>query len=227
MGFRGMDKHTGVPVNTLSQRVIQNEDGKYLELPSDNLFRVFQIKGEDNNDYLLIEAADWVNLARDWAIKPGRLRTKARNGLINFLAWFAAEGLYAQAYTFLKNVYTEDDRQTLYQWLVAREAGKPYRNDWSWTIKEKDARYAYWTNYVYKGLFGMDAAQMKAVWENPVSGSSRIARNYIPKEDGLAAVAYCEKMVTQLDFDDMNDAHDTAIALTLKKFKLTPPPAYL
>lgn len=57
----------------------------------------------------------------------------------------------------------------------------------------------------------MDAATMKAVWENPVSGSNRIARNYIPQAVGLGAMAYCEKMVAQLDLDDIEQAHDLAI----------------
>ncbi|MGB5975634.1 MAG: hypothetical protein WBG38_20070, partial [Nodosilinea sp.] len=51
MGFRGMDRHTNVPSNTLSQRVIQNEEGTYLKLPSGELFRVTQISGEDGNSY--------------------------------------------------------------------------------------------------------------------------------------------------------------------------------
>ncbi|MEO1744643.1 MAG: hypothetical protein AAFR99_22950, partial [Cyanobacteria bacterium J06629_9] len=92
LGFRGMDRHTNVPSNTLSQRVIQNEEGTYLKLPSGKLFRVIQIAGEDGNSYRTIEASDWVELAKDWAQNPGKLRKPARDGLIEFLAWFAAEG---------------------------------------------------------------------------------------------------------------------------------------
>ena len=225
LGIRGMDRLTGVPRQTLSDRVSEINGVRQLKLPSGNTFRVSEILADDGNSYRVIEATDWVALSTDWAKNPGKLRKNAQHGLIDFLAWFAAEGLYAQAYTFLKKVYTEEDSQTLYQWLVSREAGKPYRADWSWEIKEKDSRgrYGYWTNYLYKGLFGMDAKTMKETWENPVSGSSKIARNYIPESLGLEAVAYCEKMVSQLDFDDMNEAHDTAIALTLKKFKLPNP----
>ncbi|MEM6840284.1 MAG: hypothetical protein AAF609_26065 [Cyanobacteria bacterium P01_C01_bin.120] len=65
----------------------------------------------------------------------------------------------------------------------------------------------------------MDAAEMKAHWQAPVQGSGRIARNYIPESAGLEAVAYCEKMVALLDFDDMQEAHDEAIRLTKIKFK--------
>ncbi|MEO0488045.1 MAG: hypothetical protein AAFZ49_00630 [Cyanobacteria bacterium J06659_2] len=220
LGFRGMDRHTNVPVNTISQRVIQNEEGRYLKLPSGKLFKVFQISGEDGNAYQVVEASDWVELAKDWAQNPGKLRKPARDGLIEFLAWFAAEGLYAQAYTILKRVYSREDSDVLQQWLLSRETGKPYRIDWSWEVKDKDSRgrYGYWTNYVYRGLFGMDATEMKQTWEAPVHGSGRIARNYIPQSVGLEAVAYCEKMVAQLDLDDMEQAHDLAIQAARIKF---------
>lgn len=220
LGFRGMDRHTNVPTNTLSQRVIRNEEGTYLKLPSGKLFRVIQISGEDGNNYQTIEASDWVELAKDWAQNPGKLRKPARDGLIEFLAWFAAEGLYAQAYTILKRAYTYEDDQRVQNWIMSREAGKPARREWGFEIQDKDprGRYGYWTNYVYRGLFGMDATTMKAVWETPVSGSGRIARNYIPQSVGLEAVAYCEKMVAQLDLKDIEVAHDLAIQATQVKF---------
>lgn len=220
MGFRGMDRHTNVPVATLSQRVIQKEGVRYLEVPSGKTFRVFQISGEDGNSYEAIEASDWVELARDWAKEPGKLRKPARDGLIDFLAWFAAEGIYAQAYTFLKRTYTRQDDEVLRQWLMSRELGKTHRKDWSWEVKGKDpdGRYGYWTNYVYQGLFGMTAAQMKEAWEVPIAGDRRIARNYIPQAIGLEAVAYCEKMVSQLDLDDLYEAHEEAIRLSKVKF---------
>lgn len=220
MGFRGMDRHTNVPSNTLTQRVIQNEEGTYLKLPSGELFRVIQISGEDGNSYQVIEASDWVALARDWAKNPGKLRKPARDGLIDFLAWFAAEGVYAQAYTLLKRVYTRDDSEQVQNWIMSRETGKPARIEWGWEVQEKDprGRYGYWTNYVYQGLFGMDAATMKETWANPVHGDSRIARNYVPESVGLEAIAYCEKMVGLLDLDDIEQAHDEAIRLTQIKF---------
>lgn len=64
----------------------------------------------------------------------------------------------------------------------------------------------------------MDATEMKKVWETPVSGTRKIARNYIPQAIGLEAVAYCEKMVSQLDLDDLNEAHEEAIRLTKIKY---------
>ncbi len=220
LGFRGMDRHVGVPQQTLTDRVTEIEGVKYLKLPSGSTFRVTEIPGEDGNNYNAVEAADWVELARDWAKNPGKLRKPARDGLIDFLAWFAVEGIYAQAYTFLKRTYTRDDDEVLRQWLMSREVGKAYRKDWGWEVKAKDprGRYGYWTNYVYRGLFGMDATEMKNEWEKPVSGSARIARNYIPQAIGLDAVAYCEKMVSQLDLDDLYQAHDEAIRLAKRKY---------
>ena len=44
----------------------------------------------------------------------------------------------------------------------------------------------------------MNAAEMKQLWEQPVSGSKAIARNYIPESIGLEMVAYCEKLVASL-----------------------------
>ena len=117
-----------------------------------------------------------MDLARDWAKNPGKLRKPAREGLIDFLAWFAAEGIYAQAYTILKRVYTYEDDQRVQNWIMSRESGKPARREWGFDVQDKDprGRYGYWTNYVYRGLFGMDATTMKQVWETPVSGSSRV-----------------------------------------------------
>lgn len=77
----------------------------HLKLPSGKTFRVTGILGEDGNPYQVIEATDWVEIAKDWAKEPGKLRKPARDGLIDFLGWFAAEGIYAQAYTFLKRTY--------------------------------------------------------------------------------------------------------------------------
>jgi len=157
---------------------MQIDGEKYLELPSTSRFRVMQILAEDGNEYLLLEASDWVTLAQDWAKNPGKLRKPAREGLIDFLAWFAAEGLYAQAYTILKRVYTYEDDQRVQGWIMSRESGKPARREWGFEVQDKDprGRYGYWTNYVYRGLFGMDATAMKEEWESPVSGSSHIAR---------------------------------------------------
>lgn len=231
VGYRSMSRHTDVPVNTIIQRVVDiapeegdpNTGGKFLKLPSGKLFRVIQISGNDGNDYSVIEVADWVELVSDWAKNPGKLRTKAKNGLIDFLAWFAAEGLYAEAYTFLKETYTREDSASIQQWLVARQAGKPARKDWAYAIAEQGGaspfKYGQWTNYIYRGLFGMDAAEMKKIWEAPVSGSKHIARNYIPETTGIEMVEYCEKLVGMLDLDSLEKTHDEAIRMTQMKFQ--------
>lgn len=234
LGYRAMSRHTDVPLTTLVKRVIKlsgEEDeelaeqpaGRVLRLPSGSEFTVIEIKGKDNNVYQVIEASDWVDLARDWAKKPGKLGTKGKNGLIDFLAWFAAEGLYAEAYTFLKQTYTREDSERIQQWLVARQAGKPARKDWAYAIAEQGGaspfKYGQWTNYVYRGLFGMDAAEIKKIWEAPISGSRHVARNYIPETVGLEMVEYCEKLVAVLGLDDIERAHDEAIRLTQIKFR--------
>ncbi|MEO0374162.1 MAG: hypothetical protein AAF329_05930, partial [Cyanobacteria bacterium P01_A01_bin.17] len=223
IGYRSMSRHTNVPAQTFVDRVSEIEGVNYLKLPSGKLFRVSEIEANDGNTYRVIEASDWVDLVSDWAKNPGRLRTKARNGLIDFLAWYAAEGLYAAAYTFLKQTYTREDNEIIQKWLVSREAGKPARSDWSYAIQDKGGtnpyKYGKWTNYIYRGLFSMDATEMKRLWENPVSGSRRVARNYIPESVGLDMVAYCEKLVSVLDFDDLEQAHDIAIQSTLTKFR--------
>lgn len=231
LGYRAMSRHTDVPLTTLVKRVIEltgeegetDESGKFLRLPSGKRFKVVEIHGNDNNTYQVIEATDWVELARDWAKKPGKLGAKAKNGLIDFLAWFAAEGLYAEAYTFLKQTYTREDNESVQKWLVARQAGKPARKDWAYAIAEQGGsspfKFGKWTNYVYLGLFGMDAAEMKKLWEAPVSGSRQVARNYIPKTVGIEMVEYCEKLVAVFELDDLERAHDEAIRMTQMKFR--------
>ncbi|NJM97785.1 MAG: hypothetical protein HC800_12075 [Phormidesmis sp. RL_2_1] len=232
IGLRGMSRHTNMPVSTLVRRVIEvaadetDENtlaaGKYLKLPSGKLFKVTPIEANDGNTYQVIEAADWVELSKEWAKRPGRLGTETKNGLIDFLGWFAAEGFYAAAYTVLKRTYTYEDSQRIQQWLVSREAGKPARKDWAWAISEQGGnspfKYGKWTNYVYQGLFGMNAAEMKKAWEAPMSGSKHIARNYIPESVGLEMVRFCEKMVAVMELEDLERAHDEAIRLTQIKF---------
>lgn len=223
VGCRGMSRHLNISHTNLMRRVVQIEDSKVLKLPSGKTFRVVQITGNDGNEYTAIEVSDWVQIAADWLKKPGKLRTAAKNGIIDFLAWYAAEGLYAEAYTFLKQTYSREDNQLVQQWLVAREAGKPPRREWAYAIADQGGespfKYGQWTNYIYRGLFGMDAAEMKQVWAEPVSGSKAIARNYIPESQGLEMVAHCERLIPVLGFDDLEQAHDEAIRLTQMKFR--------
>lgn len=230
-GFRMAEKYMGIPHNTLSdwmdeESVLEggrNNDVYELETPAGKTFRVVEISGEDENYYVVIEASDWVNLAKDVIKYPGKLRKKTKNLLIDFLAWFAIKGFYAEAYTALKGTYTVADSQALTTWIQARLNGVSIRNAYTrflCTIGVNEGyEMAYWTNYVYKGLFGITKKQMIEQWEYQ-QGDRTIGRNYIPSEDGLKAIAYAEKMVEEIYLDDIKSAHDYAIALTKKKFKL-------
>jgi hypothetical protein len=60
---------------------------------------------------------------------------------------------------------------------------------------------------------------MKEVWEL-MDGNRRIARNYIPEALGLDAVRYCEDMTVRMFVDNLQEAHDSAIALTRRKYQL-------
>jgi hypothetical protein len=42
---------------------------------------------------------------------------------------------------------------------------------------------------------------------------------YIPEFVGVDMVAYCEKLISVLEFDDLEHAHDEAIRLTQMKFR--------
>ena len=65
----------------------------------------------------------------------------------------------------------------------------------------------------------MDAAEMKRIWEAPISGSKHVARNYIPETVGLEMVEYCEKLVSVFELDNLEESHDDAIRMTQKKFR--------
>lgn len=77
-----------------------------------------QVLAEDNNEYLLIEASDWVTIAKDEAKDQGKLRKPARDGLIDFLGWYAAQGIYTQAYTIIRKVYTPEDSKAIQNWIL-------------------------------------------------------------------------------------------------------------
>jgi hypothetical protein len=104
--------------------------------------------------------------------------------------------------------------------MMARLSGVPKRNKYTDFLKEKGCEgidYALWTNYIYEGLFGKTAKEMKQFWA-VVDGKKRIARNYISEEDGLKAIAHCENLVVELYVDDLKEAHDDAISNALRKF---------
>lgn len=219
-GFRMAEKYTGIPNDTLSRWVLESDEGKYLEVPSGKHFRVLDIVGTDNNPYSVVEASDWFELAFDLIDNPGRTSKSLKTKLTAFLRWFAIKGFYAEAYTVLKGAYTAKDSRATTKWLEARQMGKIERKFYTDLLQAQGSQpsdYAYWTDYVYLGLFGMRSAQMRQVWQL-VDGSEAIARNYIPEAKGLEAVRYCEDMVVRLFVDDLEEAHDDAINYTRRKF---------
>lgn len=242
-GFRMMEKNAGVPQTTLSDWVTTESvfEGdretilKTLKLPSGKLLRVTDIKGSDNNDYSVVEASDWFDLAVDLLVNPGRTGTKSpksqskvsqptkslKEKLGDFLRWFGVKGFYAEAYTVIKGVYTTKDSRALSAWMEARIAGVYKRKTYTNFLQDQGCSqafdYQYWTNYIYLGLFGKKASDMKDEWE-VIEGSTKIARNYIPEAIGLEAVAYCEKMVPELFVDSLKQAHTDAISYSKRKF---------
>ena len=219
-GFRMMEKYAGVPASTLSTWVFEKNDLSYLKLPSDKVLRVFDIPGLDGNNYSVIEATDWFELVVDLLVNPGKTGKGLKEKLGAFLRWFAVKGFYAEAYTVLKGSYTAKDSRATTKWLEARQLGKIERKFYTDLLQAQGCQtseYGYWTDYVYTGLFGMRAKQMKEVWEL-VEGDSSIARNYVPEAKGLQAVRYCEDMVVRLFVDDLEESHDDAINHTRRKF---------
>lgn len=219
-GFRMIEKHAGVSASTLSTWVFENSEGKWLKLPSDKVLRVFDIPGSDGNTYSVIEATDWFELTVDLLVNPGRTAKGLKEKLGAFLRWFAVKGFYAESYVALKGVYTEKDSRATTQWLEARQLGKVARKIYTDLLQRcgcQDYDYAQWTDYIYSGLFGMPAREMKRVWEL-MDGDPMIARNYIPESRGLEAVAHCEDMTVRLFVDNLKEAHDQSINLTKRKF---------
>lgn len=219
-GFRMMEKYAGIPNTTLSSWVRESEQEKVLELPSSKVLRVRDILAIDGNTYSIIEASDWFELAVDLLVNPGRTSKSLKQKLGNFLLWFAVKGFYAEAYVALKGVYTDKDSRATTQWLEMRQLGKIARKIYTDLLQCqgcKGSDYAYWTDYVYQGLFGEPAWRMKQIWEL-MDGNSSIARNYIPEAKGLDAVRHCEDMTVRMFVSNLEEAHDQAINLTRRKF---------
>ncbi len=217
-----MEKYGGLPNQTISQwfEGDSNNDDQRLRVPSGNTYRVTQIIGLDKNEYYVLEISDWVALAGDVLKKPGKVRQATKDKLIDFLTWFATKGLYAEAYVSLKGTYTARDSRSVSQWMMARLEGTVKRNKYTDFLKDQGCQgfdYASWTNYIYEGLFGKTAREMKQLW-SVVEGTKHIARNYIAEEDGLKAVAHCENLAVELFVDDLKEAHDDAISNAIRKF---------
>lgn len=219
-GFNMMEKYAGVPQSTLSTWVHRENGFQSLKLPSGKLFGYIEILGTDGKPYSVVEASDWFAFAIDILINPGKVTKGVRAKLGEFVLWYAVKGFYAEAYVALKGVYTEKDSRATTKWLEARQIGKMARKLYTDLLQAQgcqDYDYAKWTDYVYVGLFGMKAKEMREVWEN-VDGDPDIARNHIPKAEGLEAVRYCEDMVVRVFVDDLQESHDLAINLTKRKF---------
>lgn len=219
-GFNMMERYAGIPQSTLSTWVYREDEEKSLKLPSGKTFRYIEIIGKDNKSYSVVEASDWFSLAVDLLINPGKTGKGLRVKLGDFIGWFAVKGFYAESYVALKGVYTAKDSRATTQWLESRQLGKYARKQYTDLLQSEgcqDYQYATWTDYVYDGLFGMKAKEMKAIWE-VVDGNPAIARNHIPKAEGLDAVAHCEDMTVRMFVDDLKEAHDNAIKLTKRKF---------
>lgn len=219
-GFRMAERNAGIPASTLSTWVFEKDGVSYVKLPSGKEFRVFEISGSDGNLYSVVEASDWFAFAVDLLVNPGKTGKGLREKLGNFIGWFAVKGFYAESYVALKGVYTERDSRATTAWLEARQLGKVARKLYTDLLQAqgcKDYDYGNWTNYIYQGLFGMKAKEMIEIWEL-MDGDSTIARNYIPKAEGLDAVRYCEDMVVRMFVDDLEEAHQMSVNLTKRKF---------
>ena len=219
-GFRMAEKYVGIPNDTLSRWVLESTDEKVMELPSGKTFRVLELLSDDGNTYSVVEASDWFAIAIDVLINPGRTGKGIRSKLGDFLQWFAVKGFYAEAYVAFKGVYNAKDSRATTAWLEARQLGVPVRKGYTDLLQSEGCHtygYGNWTNTIYQGLFGMPATEMKEEWEL-MDGSARIARNYIPKAEGLDAVRYCEDMVVRVFVDSLAEAHEIAINLTKRKY---------
>lgn len=219
-GFRMAERYVGVPNDTLSRWVLESGAEKSIELPSGKTFRVLDILADDGNTYSTVEASDWFAIAIDVLLNPGRTGKGIRAKLGDFLQWFAVKGFYAESYVALKGVYTERDSRATTVWLESRQLGIPVRKGYTDLLQSEGCQsydYANWTNYIYQGLFGMSAKEMKEQWEL-MDGNARIARNYIPEAEGLDAVRFCEDMVVRIFVDDLEEAHEEAVRLTKRKY---------
>lgn len=219
-GFRMAERYTGIPNDTLSRWVLESGQDKCLELPSGKTFKVLDILADDKNTYSVVEASDWFAIAIDVLINPGRTGKAIRAKLGDFLQWFAVKGFYAEAYVAFKGVYTARDSRATTAWLESRQLGIPVRKGYTDLLQSLGCQsydYGNWTNYIYQGLFGMPAKEMKDTWEL-MDGDPKIARNYIPKAEGLDAVRFCEDMVVRMFVDNLEEAHEAAVKLTKRKY---------
>ncbi len=223
-GFNMMENHAKLPQSTTTNWLTEGDPStqdKSLKVPSGNTYKVTQITGEDGNEYSVLEVSEWVSLAADVIKKKGRIGQRVFTGLVDFLSWFAVKGFYADAYVSLKGAFTEADSRSVSAWMRARLDGITRRNRYTKFLQDQGCEewyeYSNWTDYVYKGLFGMKKKQIVQAWEL-VEGDKNVGRNYVPEVKGLEAIAYCENQTIELHVDDLKQAHNDAINFTLRKF---------
>ena len=133
------------------------------------------------------------------------------------------QGILRQSYVVLKGVYNAKSSKATTRWLIRRESGKVARRTYDLfnELNVHQTAYGKYTNRVYEGLFGLSAAEMRQEWDT-MAGASIIARNHISEEEGLEAVKFCEDMVVRMYVDNLDEAHEDAIRLTIRKFRLHP-----
>lgn len=111
-------------------------------------------------------------------------------------------------------LHIQQQQQRQAAWHRSRESGKASRVAYTNALQASGAAggdYRGWTNTVYKGLFGKDAEQMRETWEAQHSPAS-IARNHIPKQEGLKLVESVEQRVARAGSTDLATAHTAAIS---------------
>jgi len=219
LGYGMTATHMGIPQQTLTNWGDRGSEVRCLKLPSGMTLRVTQVLGLDGNTYSVIEASDWMTLAVDILVNPGQTSKAVKSKIGEFLKWFAVKGFYSEAYVSLKGSYTAKDSRATTSWLESRASGIPIRKRYTDCLQLAGCQasgYAKWTNTVYQGLFGMTSSEMVKLWDC-VDGNRSIGRNYISREEGLKAVAFCEEMVVKMYVDNLSEAHKDAISLTKRK----------
>jgi hypothetical protein len=160
-GFGMMERHGGLPDSTSSNWLqgLPNTDEECLKLPSGNTYRVSRILGEGNNEYVVLEISEWVAAAIDINKKPGKVKKSTLNKLLDFLGWFAIKGFYADAYTILKDGYTEADNRAVSAWMQARLAGINRRNKYTKFLQENGCDE--WFEYANSRKFRSNLTTLK------------------------------------------------------------------
>jgi hypothetical protein len=86
-GFRQAEKHIGIPHNTLSGWVVEDNEFKWLKVPSGKLFEVVVRKAENGQIMSLLEICSAYDLARHVAFTPA-VERKWSSKVNEFVQWF-------------------------------------------------------------------------------------------------------------------------------------------